>query len=129
MTDCGFFGLSATVSEADLRAAVRFVAVAERENWFDADGIAFGELDNQQFGHLVRYWLARQDTIQPSTLSFVQAKSLEASIDYGDLLDRNTLDATVDTEVARVRANLLAGAPAVGGPVDLSKLVEEGLRG
>lgn len=129
MPVCGFFGLDGTVSEAELRAAVRNVALSEHDNWFDAAGAALGERVDGQFGHFLRYWLARQEAILPSTLTYLQAKAVDTATDYGDLLDWSATAKDVDAEIPRVGAHLLADAPSGGTPANLSALVEAALRG
>jgi Uncharacterized protein conserved in bacteria (DUF2272) len=121
---CGFFGLSAMVSEAELREAVRLATKAERENWFSSAGSAVGDTVDQQFGHLVRYWLARMDTIPPSTLTFAQAKAND-STNLVELLKESVSDADVEA----VRTKLLEDAPRDGNPADMNALVDSALRG
>jgi hypothetical protein len=116
------FGLSTTVSEAELREAIRLATKAERDNWFRA-GSAVGEWDVKQFGHLVRYWLARMADIPPSVLTFAQAKAIDSSTDYGELLNEWASEATIGAEMARVREILLG----VGHSEDLNAPVEAAL--
>jgi hypothetical protein len=122
---CGFIGPSATVSESELREAVRLAAKAERELWFDADG-AIDETVDKQFGHLLRYWLASKAEILPSILTHAQTKAIDPSIDYGSLLNEIVSDADVNS----VLTFLLDGAPGVGSPPDplLRTVVEDALR-
>lgn len=125
---CGFFGPNVVVSESDLRDAIRLAAQTERQNWFNAAGNALTETDNSQFGHLVRYWLARFSVILPSTLTAAQARAISGAINYGQLLNAAATNAVVNAEAARVRGDLLAGAPGLGTPANLNDLVEEALR-
>jgi hypothetical protein len=123
ITECGFFGLSTPASEADLREAVRHAATTERDNWFKA-GSVVSELEDSQFGHLVRYWLARMADIPAATLTSAQAKAIDGSIDYSKLFK-----ATVsDTDIAAIRGALLAGATVDGSPANLNDLVDVALR-
>lgn len=126
---CGFWGPdNLAVSATDLRDAIRTAALAERQNWFDAAGNVLSETDNSQFGHLVRYWLARFSSIRPDTLSAAQATAIGGTINYGQLLVNAAATAAVNREAARVRTDLLSGAPGTGAPPDLNNLVEEALR-
>lgn len=126
---CGFFAAAGIISEADLRAAIRDAAVAERGHWFDAAGNAIAELEDRQFGHLARYWVGRQDTLHSPTITHVQTRALNPAIDYGVLLSTH-LQPTTDTKAGSVAASLLAGAPAVGTPpsaADRAALVKDAL--
>src|SRR3954471_10229610 len=123
---CGFFGTAGMISQPDLRAEIRDAAVAERALWF-TPGTTAGDLDVSHFGHLVRYWLAFEDMIRPRTLTHLSAQALSPAIAYGTLLDRNaTEDAAAETATP-VAGRLLAGAPAVGGPVNVQQRVEHAL--
>lgn len=124
---CGFFAGNTVISEQDLRDAIVRSVNAERANWFDAAGNALAEGNNAQFGHLVRYWLARFSAILPSTLTAAQVRAIGGGINYGQLLNAGAADAVVAAEAARVRADLLADAPGVGTPANLNALVEQAL--
>jgi hypothetical protein len=118
----GDVGISTTISHAELREAIRLATKTERDNWFRA-GSAVGEWDVKQFGHLVRYWLARMADIPPSVLTFAQAKAIDSSTDYGELLNELASEATIGAEMARVR-EILLGA---GDSADVNALVEAAL--
>lgn len=124
VTRCGFFGPGTMVDVADLRDSIRSLVQDERLQWFDAAGNAQGEGTNGQFGHLVRYWLASEGTIRPTTLSVAQARAIGGAVNYGQLLDPNPPLATINSEAARVRQDLLNGAPDTDGPTNLNTLVE-----
>jgi hypothetical protein len=84
---CGFFGPgSVVVDEATLRDAVRQAANTERAAWFDNAGNVIQEDANSQYGHLVRYWLARFSDIPPSSLIPLQAKAVDGTVNYGQLM-------------------------------------------
>jgi hypothetical protein len=125
LAECGFFGPGTTVSEAELRATLSSLAIAERENWFDSAGHAIDEQADTQFGHLVRYWLASKSGILPTTLTFIQARAIAPSFAWGPLLSAGASNA----EIAAARGALLVGAPDVGSPLDLTTLVQDALRG
>ena len=132
---CGFFGQSGLVREADLRQAIADQARAELANWRNFTGTAlFRENENttpndarRQFGHLVRYWLARQGAILPSTLTAAQANAVSLGANYGQLLDLGAVStAAVNAAKQTARADLLAGAPSAA-PANLDTLVETSL--
>jgi hypothetical protein len=116
-TFCAFFGPGAVaVSEQAMRDAIVKAAVDERALWFDAAGNVIREDANSQFGHLVRYWLGRYGDVPPNHLAALQAKAIDGTVNYGLLRNAGTSDADVNTEVTRVRTDLMtaaAGAPAV----------------
>jgi hypothetical protein len=126
---CAFFGPADTViAENDLREGIRIVTQDERHDWFDAAGNALTESQNSQFGQLVFYCLARQSAIRPPTLTAAQALAISGGVNYGLLLNVGATPAQVNTEVARVRTDLLTGAPSTGSPPNLNALVEQALR-
>jgi len=125
---CGFFGPQGVVSEEDLRDAIRLVAERERRNWRDASGAVLSEGDDSQFGHLVRYWLARYSAISPLTVTHAQTQALASTTNYGALLDANPTEAQVNAAADAARQALLAGAPGSANPPNLDDLVEEALR-
>src|SRR5262245_48638569 len=120
MDACGFFGLSGTIAEADLREAVRHAATTERKHWFDAEGKAIDEQVDTQFGHLVRYWLASKAGIWPTTLTFMQEKAIDGSVSYGALATGGPSDSDFET----VRDGLVLSAPDADNPSNLNELVE-----
>jgi hypothetical protein len=131
---CGFSGQRGLITEADLREAIRAEATAELRNWRNFTGTAlFRESLNRQFGHLVRYWLARFGTIRPSTLTAAQARAIQAiglpggGVNYGQLLTNGPVsNANLAAAKRQARIDLLAGAP-VGAPANLEAIVEEAL--
>ncbi len=125
-TECGFFGANnAIVNEDDLRKAVGNNAVAERQNWIDGAGILLKEDQSSQFGLLVSYWLSSFNMIRPTTLMALQANARGYS-NYRQLLI-SASDAEIAAEAARVRADLLVGAPDTGSPANLNTIVEQAL--
>src|SRR5262245_28756232 len=124
---CGFFGTRGIVSEASLRQDVRSATAIERGKWFNAAGNAVGDLDDAHFGHLLRYWLALQEAIRPPTLDHLYTKAVAPTTAYGNLLNRHASEATARTSATTVAAQLLAGAPPVASPANVSHLVEDAL--
>jgi hypothetical protein len=125
---CGFFGPNVTVSEVDLRQAVGLATEGERQNWFDAAGNAITENQDTQFGHLVRYWLARFGDIRPSTLAALQAAAIGGTIDPTLIPGAAAGAASITTWAQTVRAALLAGIPGAAAP-NLNNRVEQALLG
>lgn len=125
----GFFGPDVVIEDADLRDGIRLVGESEHADWFDAAGQALLESSNAQFGQLLFYWLASAGAIRPTTLTAAQAVAISAGINYGQLLNNAATPAVINAEAARVRADLLAGAPDTGGPANLNALVEQAIRG
>ncbi len=124
---CGFFGPNVVVTEVELRRTIGANTVAERQNWFNAAGQIIYETQPSQFGLLVSYWLSSFSAIRPTTLQVLQANARSYS-NYGPLLNATT-STQVNTAIARVRADLLVGAPDAGNPANLHSLVDEALRG
>jgi hypothetical protein len=124
---CGFFTGDAVLAERDVRDAIVLSANAERVNWFSAAGNALTEDEDSQFGHLLRYWLARFSAIPPTTLTAAQTMAINGGINFGQLLNAGATNTVVAAEAARVRADLLAGAPVIGIPGNLNALVEQAI--
>lgn len=126
---CGFFGPNnVVINEVDLREEIRISTEIERRNWQDPAGNILGEDEDSQFGLLVAYWLSRFGGIRPTTLPALQANTISATINYGQLLNAGASNATVAAEAARVTGDLLVGVPDAGTPANLSALIEDALR-
>jgi hypothetical protein len=113
---CGFIDVQGgSVPMAALRLALAHQAEVERARWRAvADGRVLLEDEAEQFGHLVRYWLARVSTIRPSTLTALQARAIDADnpVDYGALaLDQHVNAATLQAARQHATAQLLAALP------------------
>jgi hypothetical protein len=110
-----------------LRYTVRAAAEAERLAWRAADGTLRYEGAQEQFGRLVRYWLASRATIRPDTLSHLQRRAIEVAYDAA-LQQANPSDRALTNAARRARDALLAGAPGRQAPPGLVALVETAVR-
>ena len=107
---CGFFGPNdVRKSEQQIRDAVVAWAQAEWTTWHTAAGAPRLASDAALFGRLIGYYLAAEGRFLPDTLTAMQAAAL-GGINYGPFLTGATT-AIINSEVARIRGLLLAGAP------------------
>jgi hypothetical protein len=126
---CGFFGPNnVVVNETDLREAIRISTLIERQNWLGPMGSILGEDEDSQFGNLVGYWLSRFSVIRPTTLQMLQVNAVNPATNYGQLLNNNASNATINTELARVTAELLVAVADAGHPANLNSLIADALR-
>jgi hypothetical protein len=122
-TVTGYFGARA-VSDTELRQAIRTAVENELQNWRSGRTV-LTERDDSQFGHLVRYWLARYSAITPDTLTAAQSIAIGGTVKYEALLDQDAQD--VSGAVTSARKALLTGAPRQADPDNLNALVEQAL--
>lgn len=128
------FGVNGTVTEQEVRDAVVAATNDEVTNWrnFVQTGL-LKENEDGQFGHLVRYWLARNAVIPPSVLLPVQdnatASSVTAPALYGQVLTLGDLpdnDSNLVAAAQAARAQILTGIPVIT-PANLAALVEDSI--
>jgi len=112
---CGFFGPNdVRRTEQEIRAAVVARATAEWSAWHTTTGASRGESDAGMFGRLVGYYLAAKSAVRPDNLTVIQTAAL-GSINYTALLASGASAATIATEAATIRDQLVGSVP---GPTD-----------
>lgn len=113
---CGFFGPNdVRLTEQEIRAAVVARATAEWSAWHTTTGAPRQESDTGMFGRLVGYYLAAKGAVRPDNLTTVQAAAL-GPISYAALLASGASAATIATEAATIRDQLLSSAPGATDP-------------
>ncbi len=124
---CGFFGQNNVTTETDLRTQIAQAATDERLKWFNAaQDAAHSEDEDAQFGLLVKYWLASNPNIQPTTLTALQNQAALAGFDYSELLADNDPNADIRAALTTVRTRLITAAAVTTSP-SLNDAVEAAL--
>jgi hypothetical protein len=117
------------VSEVDLRNEIVRVVQAERDFWqAPGTGNPIAQSDDDQFPHLVRYWLSRLSSIPPSTLLALHASAISGRVNYGSLLHAAAPNVPTAAQLEAVRTDLLLGAPNALYPNNLDTLIDDALR-
>lgn len=107
-----------------LRHTIRQVTEDERQKWRDKNGMLRYEGASEQFGHLIRYWLACEADIRPDTLQDIQENA--AVITYhSSFFNRVNPPAGV---ITNTRQALLKNAKGQGATRNLNILVERALK-
>ena len=114
-------------TEAQVRSAVVAAANAERASW-GSGGRRQLESEAAMFGFLVQYRLAVIPGVRPDTLSTL-LQNAAGPIAYGALATGAGAGAATAAELRRVRQLLTNGAPGLGTPGNLNRLIEQALRG
>ena len=126
---CGFPAQDRLVSETELRDFVRLEAEAERSAWIDpVINQSHVETDDVMFGRLVSQWISTNAAVPPDVLALLQTSALDPSLNYGQLLNPSASGAAVNTDIARVRAELLVSVPQPPTPANLGALIDDALR-
>lgn len=114
-------------TEQQVRNAIVAAARAESRRWHTSAGAPIFESEPSMFGNLVRYNLAVLATVPPPTLLELQAAAIAPTTSYGALPTTSSAS-TVNSEVTRVSAVLMAAVTDPRVPANLATLVSDALR-